>query len=61
MDILTDITARRAALTPDRTAFHVVETGESVTYAALDDRSARAARVLADHGVGPGDRVAILC
>jgi fatty-acyl-CoA synthase len=61
MDILTDITARRAALTPDRTAFHVVETGETVTYAALDDRSARAARVLADRGVGPGDRVAILC
>ncbi|WP_291841780.1 long-chain fatty acid--CoA ligase [Maricaulis sp.] len=61
MDVITDITARRAALTPDRPAFHVVATGEIVSFAALEDRSARAARVLADRGVGAGDRVAILC
>lgn len=61
MDILTDITARRADLTPNRTAFHVVKTGETVSYAALDKRSAQAAQVLADHGVVAGDRVAILC
>ena len=43
MDILTDITARRAALAPDDTAFHVVETGETLSYAGLDRRSACAA------------------
>ncbi|WP_323761952.1 long-chain fatty acid--CoA ligase [Maricaulis sp.] len=61
MDIITDITARRAALTPDRPAFHIVETGEVISFAGLDERSARAATVLADRGVGEGDRVAILC
>ena len=61
MDILTDITARRAALAPDATAFHVVETGETLSYADLDRRSACAASLLAADGVGPGDRVAVLC
>lgn len=61
MDILTDITARRAALAPDATAFHVVETGETVSYAELDRRSACAAGLLAAHGVGAGDRVGVLC
>ncbi|MFT6462325.1 MAG: fatty-acyl-CoA synthase [Maricaulis maris] len=61
MDILTDITARRAALTPERPAFHIVETGEIISFARLEDRSARAATVLAERGVGEGDRVAILC
>jgi fatty-acyl-CoA synthase len=61
MDILTDITARRAALAPDAPAFHTVETGEILSYAGLDRRSACAATVLAAEGVGHGDRVAILC
>ncbi|OLF81154.1 acid--CoA ligase [Maricaulis sp. W15] len=61
MDIVTDITARRAALTPDRPAFHDVKSGEIVSFAALEDRCARAATLMADRGVGPGDRVAILC
>ncbi len=54
MDILTDITARRAALTPERPAFHIVETGEIISFARLEDRSARAATVLAERGVGEG-------
>ena len=61
MDMITDITARRAALTPDRTAFHRVETGETVSFAELEDRCARAASVLAGRGVKAKDRVAILC
>ncbi|WP_370366446.1 AMP-binding protein [Maricaulis sp.] len=61
MDILTDITARRAALAPDATAFHIVETGETLSYAGLDRRSACAASLLAADGIDAGDRVAILC
>ncbi|MEA1941233.1 MAG: long-chain fatty acid--CoA ligase [Pseudomonadota bacterium] len=61
MDILTDITARRAALAPDATAFHIVETGETLSYADLERHSACAAGLLAAEGVGQGDRVAVLC
>ncbi len=58
---LVDITAKRAALTPDRIAFEDALSGRTLTYAALDDRAARAAAVLADLGVGREDRIAILC
>ena len=58
---LVDITAKRAALTPQRTAFVDVISGRRVTYAQLDDRAARAAAVLAALGVARDDRVAVLC
>jgi fatty-acyl-CoA synthase len=58
---MVDITAKRAALTPHVIAFEDALTGRTLTYAALDDRAARAASVLADLGVQRGDRVAILC
>jgi fatty-acyl-CoA synthase len=58
---LVDITAKRAALTPERIAFEDAITGRTLTYAELDDRCARAAGVLASRGVSRGDRVAILC
>ncbi|MFM2043015.1 MAG: hypothetical protein RLY86_1591 [Pseudomonadota bacterium] len=58
---LFDITARRALLAPAAPAMAEPATGRSVTYRELEDRSARAARVLADLGVGEGDRVAVLC
>jgi fatty-acyl-CoA synthase len=58
---LVDITAKRAALTPQRIAFEDALTGRTLTYAALEDRCARAAGVLAALGVQRGDRVAILC
>lgn len=58
---MVDITAKRAALTPDRIAFEEALTGRTLTYAQLEDRCARAAAVLAARGVTRGDRVAILC
>ena len=58
---LVDITAKRAALTPNRIAFEDALTGRTLTYAQLEDRCARAASVLASLGVGRGDCVAILC
>ena len=58
---LVDITAKRAALTPNRIAFEDALTGRTLTYAQLEDRCARAAAVLASLGVTREDRVAILC
>lgn len=58
---IPDISARRAALTPERVAFEDVASGRTVTYAEFDARAARAAGLLASRGVGEGDRVAILC
>ena len=48
-------TARRV---PDRPA--LVHERERITYAELDERAARAAGALRAHGVGPGDRVALV-
>ena len=61
MDVITDITARRAAITPDRIAFHDVLTGLELSYTAFEHRCACAAGALTGLGVGAGDRVAILC
>lgn len=58
---LVDVTAKRAALTPDRVAFVDSVSGRKLTYAELEERSSRAAAVLAEAGVASGDRVAILC
>ncbi len=59
--MITDLTAKRAELTPDIVAFKTVETGESVTYRDFARRAAQTARLFADVGVGAGDRVVILC
>ena len=61
MEFLTDIAARRADVTPDRIAFVDAGSGRSLTYRDFNDRAARAARLLSDAGVAPGDRVVILC
>ena len=58
---LVDITAKRAALTPNRIAFEHALTGATLTYAQLEDRASRGAAVLAAFGVEREDRVAILC
>src|SRR5438552_18421657 len=55
---LADNLVRSAALHPDRPAVRLDDT--VLTYAELDDRSARAARLLAIRGIEPGDRVALM-
>jgi long-chain acyl-CoA synthetase len=49
-----------AAATPDKPAVIVAETGEIVTYAALEGVSNRAAHAFRAHGLKAGDRVAFL-
>jgi len=49
---------RRATLTPDAVGLKDVTTGKSYTYADLDERANRTARLLAERGVGKGDRIA---
>ncbi|TMJ13692.1 MAG: long-chain fatty acid--CoA ligase [Alphaproteobacteria bacterium] len=58
---LPDLIARRADLTPDAVALEEAAGGRVLSYAELDRRAGCAASVLADRGVGEGDRVAILC
>ena len=48
-----------AERTPDAPAIVMGSTGETVTYAQLEDRSARLARALAARGLAEGDTVAI--
>jgi long-chain acyl-CoA synthetase len=52
--ILTDSASRH----PDRPALKLDDV--EVTYAMLDDASARVAKLLRDHGVEPGDRVGVM-
>ncbi|MFE0380356.1 AMP-binding protein, partial [Streptomyces inhibens] len=49
----------QAARRPHQTAV-VGATGETLTYAELDDRANQVARALRDEGVGPDDRVAVM-
>jgi long-chain acyl-CoA synthetase len=55
---LFGLIARSIAATPDSVAINAG--GASLTYAQLDTLSARAARLLRDAGVRPGDRVGIM-
>ena len=56
---LSDLIERNAAFTPDKAALRFA--GRTLTYAALAQRIAAAARALkSELGVGRGDRVAIL-
>lgn len=56
-----DFAAKRASLSPDKTAMHEVATGRSVTYRNLNERAERVAAALRRRGIEPGERVAILC
>jgi long-chain acyl-CoA synthetase len=49
-----------AARTPDKIAARMVGTDDALTYAQLDDRSIRLARLLAEAGLVTGDVVALL-
>ena len=55
---LAESLARAAAAHPDRVAIRLGE--DTVTYAELDDASARVAGLLAARNVGPGDPVGIM-
>jgi fatty-acyl-CoA synthase len=56
-----DLLGERARLTPDKTALVYVPTGERLSYAQLDERSARCARLLRGTlGLRKGDRFGIL-
>ncbi len=50
-DWVGDLAGRRAALTPDRVGLRDLATGGAYTYADLDRRATRTARLLADQGV----------
>ncbi len=54
------LSEKRATLTPDRTALVDADTGTAYTYAELDARANRTARLLRERGVGAGDRVAVV-
>ena len=49
-----------AASTPDKPALVIAETGQTTTYAELDERSLRLAHVFADAGLVTGDVVALI-
>jgi acyl-CoA synthetase (AMP-forming)/AMP-acid ligase II len=51
---------QRALLNPDLEAFVDADSGARYTFAQLNSRINRTARMLADHGVGRGDRVALM-
>ncbi|MEV6475088.1 amino acid adenylation domain-containing protein [Streptomyces sp. NPDC051657] len=54
---LAELCAAQAARTPGRTA--LVSGADEITYAELDARSARLARLLAERGAGPGALVGV--
>jgi len=56
-----DVLGERARLSPERTALVFIPTGERLTYADLDARATRLARLwLGSLGLLPGDRVGLL-
>jgi fatty-acyl-CoA synthase len=55
-----DWVARNAGHRPDAPALGCAEDGRTTTWGELDDRVGRLATALADLGVGPGDRVALV-
>lgn len=54
------LSERRAALSPDSVGLVDADTGTEYTYAELDRRANRTARLLRNQGVGKDDRVAVL-
>lgn len=55
-----DLVRHHAAVRPQALAIRNLSTGQSLSYADLDDRSNRLARHLQNEGVARGDRVAIM-
>jgi long-chain acyl-CoA synthetase len=46
---------------PGKPALIVAETGETISFAELDQRSNRAANLFRAHGLLPGDTIALFC
>ncbi|MGW4061953.1 ATP-dependent acyl-CoA ligase [Amycolatopsis sp. NPDC004747] len=57
---LAQLVTRAAALWPDRTAWVFDHLGRTFTFAEVDRESSRIAAALAERGIGPGDRVAVM-
>ena len=49
-----------AAAAPDKPAVIMADASATVTYGQMDRRSCQVSRLLAEHGVGPGDHVAVM-
>ncbi|MFC5181810.1 AMP-binding protein [Actinomadura harenae] len=60
VETLDGLVRRAAALWPERVAWIFDETGERLTFAQVDARTDALATLLAEHGVGPGDRVGVM-
>ncbi|MAB00227.1 MAG: acid--CoA ligase [Stappia sp.] len=60
MAFVTDMAAKRAEISPDRTAFIDVTSGARLTFEGVEARANRMARALLALGVRRGDRVALL-
>ena len=61
MDLIPDMTMKRAELSPDKIAFEINDTGETRTFREIHERAQKAAHLLRSRDVKAGDRVAILC
>lgn len=61
MRTVPDLARRRAELSPDALAFEEIATGLRLTFAEVDERSARGAAMLRARGLTEGDRLAVLC
>ncbi|HSP26035.1 MAG TPA: class I adenylate-forming enzyme family protein, partial [Saliniramus sp.] len=61
MQFVTDFAAKRAELSPGKTAFHDVETGARMTFGDVETRANRLARALYRLGARAGDRIGVLC
>ena len=61
MDLIPDMTKKRAEISPDKIAFEQSGSGETRTFAQVHDRSQRAAHLLQFMGMKEGDCIALLC
>jgi fatty-acyl-CoA synthase len=61
MNEIPDLLAKRASLTPEKTAMSDLITGKTSTYRELHAAAGRAGGLMRAEGVGAGERVAILC
>lgn len=60
-DVIPDMAAKRAELTPDALAFHDTATGADWSFARINNAANAVAAGLLAQGLAEGDRVAIIC